>query len=231
MSTAESEKLLGNEAYKKKDFETAIAHYDKAISLDPTSITYYTNKAAVYFEMGRYDDCIELCVKAVDIGRENRADYKLVAKAYSRIAHSYEKKEDLKNAKMYYDKSLAESRQPDIEKKAKNLDKLMKERERLAYINPELAEEEKAKGNAFFQKGDYPTCLKHYSEAIRRNPDDAKLYSNRAACYTKLMEFSLAVKDCDKCIELDPDFIKGYLRKGAACVAMKEYAQAKKAYR
>ncbi len=47
----------------------------------------------------------------------------------------------------------------------------------------------------------------------RRNPTDAKIYSNRAACYTKLMSFDLALKDCERAIELDPQFIKAYLRK------------------
>lgn len=36
---------MGNEAYKKKDFATAHQHYAKAIELDPTNITFYSNNA------------------------------------------------------------------------------------------------------------------------------------------------------------------------------------------
>lgn len=52
-SEAIKEKTLGNNAYKSKDFETALRHYFKAIELDPTDITYYNNVAgkvtAFYF--------------------------------------------------------------------------------------------------------------------------------------------------------------------------------------
>ena len=46
---AEEEKELGNEAYKRKNLEQALAHYDKAIKLDPTNMTYLTNKAGKLF--------------------------------------------------------------------------------------------------------------------------------------------------------------------------------------
>lgn len=47
------EKELGNAAYKKKDFDTAIQHYTKAMELDDEDISYIMNRAATYLEMGK----------------------------------------------------------------------------------------------------------------------------------------------------------------------------------
>merc|ERR1719370_2632083 len=49
---------------------------------------------------------------------------------------------------------------------------------------------------------------------------DAKIYSNRAACYTKLNAFDLTIKDCDTSISMDPTFVKAYLRKANVLKAM-----------
>ncbi|XP_059158621.1 stress-induced-phosphoprotein 1-like [Physella acuta] len=229
-SKALEEKEKGNAAYKQKNFDAALQHYEAAFQLDPTNMTLLTNKGAVYFEQGRLDECIKTCEQAVDIGRENRADFQLIAKALARIATAYLKKDELQQALTYFNKSLSEHRQPDIVKKVQEVQQKIKEKERLAYINPELSLEEKEKGNAAFKEGNFPLAVQHYTEAIRRNPDDAKIYSNRAACYTKLMEFAMALKDSEECIKLDPKFIKGFLRKGAVLLAMKEPTKATLAY-
>jgi stress-induced-phosphoprotein 1 len=50
---AQKEKELGNAAYKKKDFETAIQHYSTAMEIDDEDISYITNRAAVHLEMGK----------------------------------------------------------------------------------------------------------------------------------------------------------------------------------
>ncbi|KAL1463527.1 hypothetical protein WDU94_015270 [Cyamophila willieti] len=228
--SAKKEKELGNEAYKKKNFEEALVHYNKAVEFDPTDITFQNNIAAVYFERKEYDQCIEQCKKAVDIGRENRADFKLISKALQRIGNCYKKMEDWKNAKVYFEKSMSEHRTPEIRTQISEMAKKIKEEERKAYIDPAKAEEAKEKGNELFKNGKYADAVKEYTEAINRNPDDPKYYSNRAACYTKLAAFDLGLKDCEQCLKLDPKFLKGWIRKGKILQGMQQQSKAIVAY-
>jgi len=223
-------KEKGNSAYKARDFATAHVHYDKAIELDAGNIIYYNNKAAVLFEEAKYRPCIELCEKAVEVGRENRAEFKQIAKSLARAGNAYERLGELPMALKFFQKSLAEFRDPNIVKKSVAIEKQVKEQERLAYIDPEKALAAKELGNKAFTTGQYPDAIKHYTEAIKRNPDDPKVYSNRAASYNKLCEYGLAVRDCDECLRLDPTFVKGYLRKAGAHLALKETSKAKDCY-
>lgn len=227
---AKRAKELGNESYKKKDFVKALEHYQQAIEHDSSDITFYNNVAAVYFEQKEYDKCIAECEKGIEIGRENRADYKLISKAMTRIGNAHRKLENWSTAKTFYEKSLSEYRTPEVKTLLSEMERKIKEAERMAYVDPDKAEEEKEIGNEYFKKGEYSSAIKHYSEAILRNPDDPKLYSNRAACYTKLAAFDLGLKDCESCVRLDEKFIKGWIRKGKILQGMQQSSKALVAY-
>jgi stress-induced-phosphoprotein 1 len=228
------EKEYGNAAYKKKEFESAVQHYSRAIELDDEDISYITNRAAVYLEMGKYEESIVDCDQAVEKGRLQHADYKMIAKALTRKGTAYTKM--AKNSKDYepaieaFNKALTEHRNPDTLKKLNDAERAKKDLEQQEYYDPAIADEEREKGNDFFKQGQYPEAVKHYSEAIKRNPADTKAYSNRAACYTKLGAFPEGLKDANKCIELDPSFAKGYSRKGTIQFFMKEYDKALETY-
>lgn len=68
--------------------------------------------------------------------------------------------------------------------------------------------------------------MKHYTESIKRNPSDPRAYTNRAACYTKLLALPEALKDSEAAIAADPNFTKAYIRKALTLHAMKEYKKA-----
>jgi stress-induced-phosphoprotein 1 len=132
----------------------------------------------------------------------------------------------LENAIKFLNKSLAEHRTPDILNKLHEFEKLKAIKDKEAYRNPQLSEEARERGNELFKKGDFSSAIREYNEAIARNDKDAKNYSNRAACYMKLMAFPEADKDVDKALELDPNFVKAYIRKAAILYAKRDFMKA-----
>ena len=65
-------------------------------------------------------------------------------------------------------------------------------------------------GSKAFTAKDYDTAIKHFTDAIKENPQDHTLYSNRSACYYNLYKSSSALADAEKCIEIKSDWDKGY---------------------
>ncbi|TIC03001.1 FAD dependent oxidoreductase [Wallemia mellicola] len=219
-------KQQGNDAYKARKFDEAIQAYEKAWELDSTDISYLTNLSAVYFEKGDLDKCLEVCEKAVEEGRSLRADYKLVAKALGRIGSVHYKKKDLDAAVNYFNKSLTEHRSADILNKLRATEKEKKDAEIAAYINPELSEKSREEGNAAFKRGEFAESVKLYTEAIKRLPDNARAYTNRATAYNKLAALPEALKDANKAIEIDPSFVRAHIRKAMVLFGMRDYTQA-----
>ncbi|TID19615.1 stress-induced-phosphoprotein 1 [Venturia nashicola] len=219
---ADEEKALGTASYKKRNFDEAIEHYTKAWDLHK-DIVYLNNLGAAYFEKGDYEKSVETCQKAVEEGREMLADFKLIAKAFGRIGSAYEKQGDLTKAIDNYQRSLTEHRTPEILNKLRAAEKAKIKAEKESYINPEEAEKARELGNQKFKEAEWAAAVEAYSEMIKRGPDDPRGYSNRAACFIKLLAFPSAVTDCDEAIKRDPKFIRAYLRKAQALFAMREY--------
>ena len=70
ISEALAEKEAGNAAYKKRDFSTALQHYEKAMALDAKNPVLLLNIAAVKLEMKEYQDAIETCQKCIEMCTE-----------------------------------------------------------------------------------------------------------------------------------------------------------------
>lgn len=84
------------------------------------------DRAAVHFEKGDYDAAIADCDKAVERGRELRADYSLVARALARKGNALAKQGKLEDAVAAYNKSLMEHRTADTLKRLNETEKRLK---------------------------------------------------------------------------------------------------------
>lgn len=231
VSPAEEAKNRGNDEYKKKNFDQAIIHYQKAIELDANEPIYYNNLAAVFLEKKQFDKAIESCDKAEEICKSaGHYDYIKLAKILARKASAYTQKGDYQTAIDLYQRSLLENNDSKVKDEMKKVEKSKKELELKQYINPEISEQHRLKGNELYGQGKYPDAIKEYDEAIRRNPGDAKLYANRGTALMKLMEYPTALKDIDQCLELDPTYVKAYSKKGVIHHFLKEYHKAIQAF-
>ncbi|CAM0949047.1 unnamed protein product [Alopecurus aequalis] len=83
----------------------------------------------------------------------------------------------------------------------------------------------KDQGNEQFKSGSYLKAAALYTQAIKLDPDNAALYSNRAAAFLQLVKLNKALADADTTIKLKPEWEKGYFRKGCVLEAMEQYEE------
>jgi stress-induced-phosphoprotein 1 len=151
----------------------------------------------------------------------------------------------LTSAIKHFNKSLTEHRTPEILNKLRETERSKAEAEKLAYIDPEKSAQAREEGNILFKKGDFAGAVKAYTESIKRDPNDARGYNNRANAYTKLVALPEALKDAETAIKADPKFseqlagllnfphqlticllVKAYIRKSHILFTMRDYIKA-----
>jgi stress-induced-phosphoprotein 1 len=230
MTPALLAKEEGNKLYQARQFDAALAKYDEAIALDPTNTTFLLNRTAVLFEQGKFEEVLAETERAIEHAKEHKADYQVLAKVMTRRASTLQKLQRHAEAIELFKQALLEHRNPDTLAKLTACEVEKKKLDEEAYLDPALALKAKEEGNAAYKAEQYPVAVKHYNEAIKRNPRDHVLYSNRAGALIKLMAFDDAVRDCDKCIELCPTFARAYARKGQAYLLTKQLHRALQAY-
>ncbi|KAL6184975.1 hypothetical protein ACLB2K_041110 [Fragaria x ananassa] len=88
----------------------------------------------------------------------------------------------------------------------------------------------KDKGNEQFKAGNFLKAAALYTQAIKQDPQNPTLYSNRAAAFLQLVKLSKALADAETTITLNPKWEKGYFRKGCILEAMDQYDDALTAF-
>lgn len=74
----------------------------------------------------------------------------------------------------------------------------------------------KEQGNQEFKAKNFEKAIEFYTQAINENPTDHTIYGNRSASYHNLKKYNEALADGEKCIEIKPDWGKGFQRKAMA---------------
>jgi hypothetical protein len=100
----------------------------------------------------------------------------------------------------------------------------------------------RAKGTAAFKAGDFASAAGHYKQAAdelnkigdqpaRKAEVDKErlpLHLNLASAYLHLEQPYDAIKACDLAVEIDSNSVKGWYRRGQACIKIRQYAAARR---
>merc|ERR1740136_92238 len=224
-------KEKGNSLYKAKKFDDALAAYDEAIALDPTNMTFLSNKAAVYFTSKRYQECVTACSEAVEVGKNNRAPFEDRGKALFRCAKAYQKMGDLTNAIEMCKNAQLEHYEKATQRLMKTMELEKRQKDAAAYQDDTLAEEAKQLGNTHFRGKEWGPAVAAYEDAVKRAPKNATIRNNLAAALCKVMDFNGAKREIEKALDLDPKYVKAWARKADIEVLMKENHKAMESYK
>ncbi|KAM4624878.1 uncharacterized protein ACJ7VT_003376 [Polymixia lowei] len=86
-------------------------------------------------------------------------------------------------------------------------------------------------GNRLAACRQFEMAIKCFTDAIKYNPKEFKLFGNRSLCYERIQQYEKALLDADLALSMEPNWIKGLFRKGKALCGLKRYYEASLIYR
>jgi DnaJ family protein C protein 7 len=93
----------------------------------------------------------------------------------------------------------------------------------------------KEEGNSLFKSGKFREAVDVYTQALEVDPvnkgTNSKILQNRALCYTRIKEYTPAIADCDRALQLDPSYTKARKTKAKALGLSGDWETAVKEYK
>eukprot|EP00565_Helicotheca_tamesis_P008406 CAMPEP_0185724904 /NCGR_PEP_ID=MMETSP1171-20130828/1250_1 /TAXON_ID=374046 /ORGANISM="Helicotheca tamensis, Strain CCMP826" /LENGTH=323 /DNA_ID=CAMNT_0028392869 /DNA_START=66 /DNA_END=1037 /DNA_ORIENTATION=+ len=235
---AEALKGQGNQFFKGGQYAAAIEKYKEATSIDPNVPAYWSNMAACYEKLGKYDEMAEAARSCI------KADRTFV-KGYFRLATAQKGQNDLAGCIKTLESGLAvQSSNPDLKRMKKEVQELLRGEQVAGYCS--RAEEQMQSGDI---AGAYKT-LELASRIDAGNPDiermmsrvkpkyeamearrkaglsATEIYKERGDERYKKADFEGAIEEYTKCIDtLRAD------GKGQSELAMKAYSNRAACYK
>lgn len=219
--------LLGTVLLDQKNYAGAETELKKAVDLDKHDSDAYVKLAQAQYRAGAVDDAMTTSNNGL---RDNPNEYRF----YLLQGSVYEKRNDLSNAKVVYQKAL--DLKPDDALASNNLAYILLETNsnpdlalHLAQtargIDPEQPSFADTLGWAFYQKGVYDSAINMFREAIRlsdkyKQPDNPTYHYHLGLAYARASQPALAKQHLERVLKISPNY------SGAADVK-KELAQLK----
>ncbi|XP_042465117.1 inactive TPR repeat-containing thioredoxin TTL3-like [Zingiber officinale] len=84
----------------------------------------------------------------------------------------------------------------------------------------------RALGNEHFNSGKFAEAHIAYGEGLKYDSANPVLYCNRAACWSKLVQWEKAIEDCNKALSIQANYTKALLRRAASYTELERWSEA-----
>ncbi len=240
--------------YSKGNFNQAISDFNKAIKVDPNYSIAYLKRGLAFFEKKDIAQAISDYTKAIAINPAYEEAYYIRGLAYASQEKFEQAVSDYTKAieinpdyvQAYINRGFINTNKGNLEQAISDFDKALK-------INPDIGAVYYLRGTAYANKGNLAQAISDYTKAIEKNPNDAQAYANRGLAYAyKIVserslkidknspmayinlggidinkdEFKGAISDCNKAIEINPNFPDAYISRLRVYIFMEEYDKA-----
>ena len=224
--SAEGYRYRGIGASLLKDYQGAIADYNKAIAINPRDANAYNNRGNPKKGLKDYQGAIADFSKAIAIDPQsvayaNRGTIKGILKDYQGAIADFNKAIaiDPQNLRSYLLRGILKSSLKDYQGAIVDLNKAIQINSRFAGSYHAYYERGTAKGNL----GDYQGAIADYSKEITINPNYAFAYAGRGSSKYFLKDLQGAIYDYNKAIQIDPQIPYAYGGRGIAKSDLKDY--------
>jgi stress-induced-phosphoprotein 1 len=215
----------GNEAFKARDYDTAIARYSEAIELDPTNHVFYSNRSMAYAGKGAWEPAAADGKMCVQLNGSFMKGYHRAANALGQLGQFAEAVAITEKGLIHHPGNadltalLEHCRAQRDAAEAKR---------RAAMAGPELLKEQ---ANDLFKAARFEEAIPAYTKALEACEDQngtlaLKIRNNRAACYQQLSAYQKVVDDTTHVLEFEPKNLKALIRRGLALEALERFRMA-----
>lgn len=196
-------------AYQVDDYRKVVYLMDRALQHSGFSNQFLTLKAECLAYLGRYQESQEI-VNDIVMKDQTNSEALFVRGMCLYYQDNAEK------AFQHFQRVLQYS--PD-HSKAKSF-----------YKKAKLLQTKKDLGNQAFKAGKWQEAYDLYTESLTIDQNNktinAALYFNRATTCSKLNKLDECIEDCTRAVDLDPNYIKAYLRRAKSYTEKEDYEAA-----
>jgi tetratricopeptide (TPR) repeat protein len=212
-------KQEADDALTAGKLQEAVKIYTRAIGLDPSNASLFSNRAAAYLSLGKCTDALA----DAETGLERRPGW---AKLYSRKATALD-------ALQRYNEAIETWRAAvDAEDQTGTPEGGWVEPLKLAeQALANKVDQLKRQAAEALSKGRVDQAVQAYTHAIGLDDKNATLFSNRSAAYLSLGEYVEALGDAETGLKLRNDWAKLHGRKATALDGLCRYSESIKAWR